>query len=176
MKNFAENISTGIGQFYKTSVLAMVDYSAAPSRLNNPTSSYSTGGSQFKKIKRFFKNTPYIPFVIVGAIVLIIATIVIRGFVNNHPKTNTLGASTNNQVNVAKPLAQQTLNKNFDFPLKDATGKVVSKFNYEILSAEEDNQIIIKGQIATAVQGKTFLLLNLKITNNYDKDVQLNTR
>ena len=157
----------------------MVDYSATPSRLNTTNGSYSSGGSQFKKIKRFFRNSPTLPFIVVVVIVVLIGAVFITKSMKSHSTGQVAGASVQNnntQMNVPKPLAQETLNKEFDFPLKDATGKVVSKFNYEILSAEEDNQIIIKGQVATAVQGKTFLLLNLKITNNFDKDVELNTR
>jgi len=176
MKNFAANITSSFSEFYKTSVLAMVDYSATPSRLTGSNGSYSSGGFQFKKIKRFFKNSSSLPFIIIAVVIVVIGAILITRSVK-HQTAQVAGTATqNSQVNVAKPLAQETLNKSFDFPLKDAAGKTVSKFNYEVLSAEEDNQIIIKGQMATAVQGKTFLILNLKITNSFDKDVQLNTR
>src|SRR5437764_1383681 len=108
MRNFAANLSTVFSQFYKTSVLAMTDFSSGPSRLNTPNGSYTSGGSQFKKIKRFFRNSPYIPFVFVGIVVLIIAIIIVRGFVGKQP-TSTLGTSTTSkQVSVAKPLAQET--------------------------------------------------------------------
>src|SRR6266568_391172 len=176
MKNFAVNFSTAFSQFYKTSVLAMTDYSVGSSRLNTQNGSYSSGGFQFKNIKRYIKKSPYIPFAVVLVVVILIAGVFIT-HTKNHPATNTLGASSKaNQVTAPKPLEQESLNRSFDFPLKDATGKVVSKINYEIQSVELDNQIIIKGQVATAVQGRAFLILNLKITNSYDKPVQLNTR
>jgi hypothetical protein len=177
MKDFAANFSTSFSEFYRTSVLSMTDFSSSHSRLSTPGGSFSNNGSQFRQFNRYFKKSPYIPFIIIGVIVIVVAGVLITKAVKNHAPSSTLGSSTSQQqANVAKPIAQQTLNKSFDYPLKDATGKVVSKFNYEILSAEEDNQVIIKGQMATAVQGKTFLILNLKITNNFDKDVQLNTR
>src|SRR5579872_50561 len=177
MKNFAANLSSSLTQFYKTSVLEMVDYSGAPSRLNTANGNYSSGGFQFKKIKRIFKNSPYLPFVVVGIIVVVIAGVLITKAVKNHGSAQVAGATAQNtQVSIAKPVASETLNKSFDFPLKDANGKTVSTFNYTIQSAEEDNQVVIKGQVATAVQGKVFLILNLKITNSYDKDVQLNTK
>jgi hypothetical protein len=177
MKNLREFLSTYLPNFSKTSTLAMVDYSS--SSFNSSESSRLSQGNSFnfKRFKRFFKNSPYIPFVVVGIVVVIIAVVVIGNTVSKQQASSTLGASTNSkQVAVAKPLAQEQLNKNFDFPLKDATGKTVSKIHYEIQSAELDNQIIIKGQIATVVQGREFLVLKLKITNDYDKDVQLNTR
>ena len=156
----------------------MTDYSSSPSRLSSSNGSYSSGGFQFWKVKRFMKKSPYVPFAIVLVVVLLIGGVFLS-HAKKQSSTTTLGASTaasNTQVNVAKPVAQETLNKSFDFPLKDATGKVVSKVHYEIQSAELDNQIVIKGQLATAVQGRSFLILNLKIINNYDKAIQLNTR
>ncbi len=177
MRNVAANLSSSFGQFYRTNVLAMVDFSSSPSRLNHEGGSYSAGGSPMKNMKKLFKNSPYIPFIVVGIVVIIFAGVLVGKLAKNHGTAQVAGTATqNSQANVAKPIAQQTLNRTFDYPLKDATGKVVSKFNYEIVSAEEDNQVIIKGQMATAVQGKTFLILNLKITNNFNKDVQLNTR
>ncbi|HVA96388.1 MAG TPA: hypothetical protein VND99_01925 [Candidatus Acidoferrales bacterium] len=180
MKNLAANLSTTIANFFKSSTLAMTDYSSGSFHSNTQSSSFQNSGMQFKKIKRFFRNSPYLPFVLVGVVVVIIAGVVIGKFVSNQSQssTQTLGAAANNskQVTVAKPIAIQTLNKNFDFPLKDSTGKEVSKIHYQIQSAELDNQIVVQGQVATAVQGRVFLVLNLKITNNYSKSVQLNTR
>jgi hypothetical protein len=175
MKYLAENFSTAFTRNTRTSILAMSDFSSAPSRLSQ-NGSYSSGGSHFRNFKRFTNKSSILPFAIVAVVVIVIAGVLITKATKNHPASTTLGASTSNQANVAKPVSQETLNRNFDFPLKDATGKVVSKISYEIQSAELDNQIVIKGQIATAVQGKSFLVLNLKITNTYDKPVQLNTR
>jgi hypothetical protein len=182
MKNFAGNLPTAIAQFFKLSSLTMNDYSSGAFNTAAQNNSYQSTGVQFKKFKRFFRKSPYIPFVIVGVIVVVIAGFIINGFISNQPQssTKTLGASaTNNKVTpivVAKPIATDTLNKTFNFPLKDASGKEVSKIQYQIQSAELDNQIVVQGQVATAVQGRVFLILNLKITNNYDKSVQLNTR
>lgn len=85
-------------------------------------------------------------------------------------------ANGTKQISATKPLFKQTLNKSFDFPLKDENGKELSKLHYVIQSAEVDNQIIIKGQPASAIEGRSFLVLNLQITNNYNKSIQLNTR
>jgi hypothetical protein len=184
MKNIAANFSTALTNFFKNSTLAMTDYSSGSFHSPAQSNAFQNTGSQFKKFKRFFRRSPYLPFVIVGVVVVIIAGVIINGFVSNlsnqQSNTKTLGASASNNsitpVIVAKPLATETLNKTFSFPLKDSSGKEVSKIQYEIQSAEIDNQIVVQGQIATAVQGRAFLVLNLKITNNYDKSVQLNTR
>jgi hypothetical protein len=72
--------------------------------------------------------------------------------------------------------ATQEVNKDFDFPVKDTNGDQVASFKYTVESAELRDQIVVKGQTATAVAGRTFLVINLKITNEEDKPVNINTR
>ncbi|MEK7559138.1 MAG: hypothetical protein AAB521_02425 [Patescibacteria group bacterium] len=72
--------------------------------------------------------------------------------------------------------ARQILNKEFEFPLKDDKGKDISKVKYKIESAELQDSIIVKGQRATAVKGRTFLILNLKVSNNFTQGIEINSR
>lgn len=72
--------------------------------------------------------------------------------------------------------ATQVLDKHMSFPLKDDKGVLVGNFDYVIQSAELRRQIIVQGRSASAIQGRVFLTLNLKITNNLKKTIQLNTR
>src|SRR5436190_22211959 len=108
MKNFAANISTPLFQFNRTSVLSMVDYSSSPSHFNSTGSSYSTGGgSPFKSAKRFFKKSPYLPFVLVGIVVIVVAGVLItKAMKSSHAPAQVAGTTTQNtQVSVAKPVA-----------------------------------------------------------------------
>lgn len=178
MKNLAAYLSSLL-QPFRTSTLAMTDYSTSSFRSPSQGSSFQKTGFQFKKFQRYFKNSRYLTFGIIIVVVFVIAIVgissVVRKSTTNATQTSAAGTSAQ-QVNIAKPIATETLNKNFQFPLKDANGKTVSNIQYEIQSAEFDNQVVVKGQLATAIQGKTFLVLNLQITNNYDKAVELNTR
>ncbi|MDO8658780.1 MAG: hypothetical protein Q7K55_08615 [Candidatus Levybacteria bacterium] len=72
--------------------------------------------------------------------------------------------------------AKQSLNKGFTFPLNNEKGQEVSKIKYDIESAELQDQILVKGQRATAVKGRTFLILNIKITNKHNQGITLNSR
>lgn len=72
--------------------------------------------------------------------------------------------------------AKQNINKTFQFPIRDEKGKEVSKFSYEITSAELYDSIIVKGQRANAIKGRTFLIINLKISNTNNQPVSINTR
>ena len=128
-----------------------------------------------KKVKKFFRTSPFLPFAIVLVVVIVIAGFGISRLMANGKGSQTV-LSANNKTSLDKPTATETLNKSYDFPLKDATGKEVSKLNYIIQSVELRDSIIVKGQQATAIKGRTFLIVNLKITNSYDKSVQLNSK
>lgn len=80
------------------------------------------------------------------------------------------------QMNSPFILSQQSLNKSFQFPIEDTQGNEITKVTYTVKNADVQNDIILKGQRASAVQGKTFLVVSLKITNPSDKTIQMNTR
>ncbi len=69
-----------------------------------------------------------------------------------------------------------TINREFKFPLKDSSGKKVGEFAYTIKSAELRHQIVVKGQKATSVMGRVFLIINLQIANSLNQGLQINTR
>lgn len=69
-------------------------------------------------------------------------------------------------------LATKTINQEVNIPVGSA-GETV---NYTIESAELRKQILVKGQPQTAVEGRLFLIFNLKLTNNLSKGLNINTR
>ncbi len=87
------------------------------------------------------------------------------------PKT-----SNSSLVEAEHPLATATINKEFNFPLKNDKGDEVAKIKFLVQSAQFYDQIIVKGQRVTAVSGKKFLVVNLKITNDYKQTFNINTR
>ena len=123
---------------------------------------------------RKFKKSFFIPLAIVVIVVVGLAVFAMRNN-SGEPASVVLG-SGDQRVEVQKPKATQTINRSFEFPLNDSDGKEVSKLKYEILNAELRNELIVKGKRATAVKGRTFLILNLKITNSYNRTIQINTR
>lgn len=80
------------------------------------------------------------------------------------------------QVSLSQPTLTKKINKSFTFPVQDANGKELAHFIYLIQSLQLQNEIIIKGQKADAVAGRTFLILNLKLTNPTSQSLQINTR
>lgn len=85
-------------------------------------------------------------------------------------KKQVLGTSTQ------APQKQQSINKDFTFPV--ATGADGNPINmkFTVQDASINNQIVVQGQNATAVAGRTFLIVTLKIANSFNQSIQINTR
>lgn len=113
------------------------------------------------------------PKVIITALIilLIIGT---WTFIRSRPQTAQGVAKEQLQVALAKDKVD--INREFQFPISDSQGKEVTKIKFFIQNAEKQDEIIVAGQKATSVKGKTFLIINLKITNDYNKTITLNTR
>ena len=80
------------------------------------------------------------------------------------------------KVEVMGAKAAQELGREFLFPIRDDSGEELSKLKYIIDQVELRDEIVVKGQKLTTVNGKTFLILTLKIVNEYEKPVDINTR
>jgi hypothetical protein len=124
--------------------------------------------NKFKFDKKYLK-------VIIPVILVLIVMSAIVSLVRSLPDAQSKPTSTN-QVSAPDVLSTINLDKKFTFPLKDDKGAVVGNFEYMIQSATLQKQIIVQGQRATAVAGRQFLIVNLKITNSLKKTIQLNTR
>lgn len=78
-----------------------------------------------------------------------------------------LGANDNTKESV-----KIDLNQTIDIPV-DSTQQDIT---YTIVDAEIKDTIVLKGTNARAVDGKQFLILNLKLSNRSEQRVRLNTR
>lgn len=112
--------------------------------------------------------------IVVKKLVLIIIGIVIfiLAFVMGRFSTG----PTSSTAIVSPPTQLKTLNKDFIFPIKDQNDKQISTMTYTIINVETQKDIIVAGQPAHAVNGRTFLVINLKISNPSPQSIQLNSR
>jgi hypothetical protein len=140
----------------------------------SPSPSPSTPHRRQKFDLSKIKKNLYIPVAVIIFLVIVLGLLSLRK--HSAASGGNGGAASADQVSVQKARATQTLNKTFKFPLKDDTGKEVSTISYTIQNIELRDQIIVKGETATAVKGRTFAIFNLKLTNNYTKAVQINAR
>lgn len=74
--------------------------------------------------------------------------------------------------------AQKTVavDREFEFPIKNDLGEEINRFKYKVETAELRNEIIVKGQRATSLVGRTFLVFNITLTNPLDQAISINTR
>lgn len=108
--------------------------------------------------------------------ILIIVFLVVLSFVLGTRFTQSSPITTDKRLDAPKVKAKQTFNKEFLFSLKNDKGEKVDEFKYIIESVELQDEILVKGQRARAVKGRTFLILNLKVVNNLDKAIIINSR
>lgn len=81
---------------------------------------------------------------------------------------------TAKEIQTPLSLAQAEVNQEIDINFTINNEPVNLK--YQIQQAELQNEIIVKGQKAIAASGKSFLILNLKITNDTNQGLQIHTR
>lgn len=122
--------------------------------------------NNFKK----FNNPTYI----IGAIAVILFVLVL--FLLARQQSSTVLQYDDQRAEAPLAKAKQVLNKTFYFPLKDAKGTEISKIVYTIQDAQLQDEIIVKGQRARAVKGRTFLVLNVKIKNDHKQTIEISSR
>jgi hypothetical protein len=129
------------------------------------TSSGVTTKSSFGRKSPKGKKILYIALSIVSIILVIL---IVRGLVGN--------GSTSSDTKVSNANDITSINKEFSFPLRNENGEEVSSFKYLIENAELRDEIIVKGQKATAIKGRDFLILTLKLQNDLDDSIEVSTK
>ncbi len=143
---------------------------------------FSFTGSKFSQVNNFksaiskktnFKNPLSPKFLIIGILLLVVGGIIV--LVKN---TQTTTATTASSEKPAAPVVKnkKVINKEFSFPIKDQNNKELSEIKYLVQSASLQDEILVKGQRARAIQGRTFLILDLKITNTFNQGIQISSK
>lgn len=122
--------------------------------------------------RRVNKRQIKVAVVILLVLGLIGIAFLVKGVFKGSTKTAVIGAA-DERIQLPESRATTTLNKEYSFPLKNDKGEEVSKIKYIIETAELRDQIIVKGSKASAVKGRTFLILSLKLANDYKKDIEI---
>lgn len=79
------------------------------------------------------------------------------------------------RVSILDAKATQTINRDFEYPIKDSNGKEVTKLKLHFDTIDKRDQIVVNGKTATAVKGRTFMVVSIKIDNNaYSNPIQVN--
>ncbi len=160
-----EKILTVKNTFYKLSKLSSNLLSKANfQRTNYNTSNPVAKFTRPKMSRRSVRN--------IGVIVAAVIFMVVLGKLINSRE----GAVQGDRVEVQGAKATQELKKEFSFPLLDSEGEEISQIVYRIDKAELKDEIIVQGSKAKAVNGRTFLILTIMIKNDYNQEIEINSR
>mgnify|MGYP001186333182 CR=1 FL=1 len=108
---------------------------------------------------------------LVGAIaaIILLSLVARKAFSSNSSSpTNQNSTSTTSESAAIKKIE---LDSNLQIAIDDK-----ENISFKIESAELKNEIILKGQKARAVEGKNFLVLNIKLSNPAKQRIKLDTR
>lgn len=111
---------------------------------------------------------------VIGVAVIVVAVILLVKF--NPFSGNGQAVAEVNKSTIKEAKSTQTLNKEFKFPLKNEKGETLGEIKYVIENAEIRDEIIVKGKRATAISGREFLVFNIKITNDTNQTISMNTK
>lgn len=172
MAKLAKPYSLSISKFIKrniTKTMNTLSYIFSNLKKKLLTRNSVSNANGFERKKRS-SGKKYLKAALTFAVVLIVAI----GIINVIGNTTRNSTTTNTEVKGA--LSSQDINKELKFPIRDSEGEEVSQIKYIIQKAELRDEIIVKGQKASAVKGRAFLILTLKIINEYNQPIEIETR
>lgn len=126
-----------------------------------------------QQFKRNFKKNYIVLLPIIGVFVVIL--VLVGNFFSKDAASGSVQGAQDNRAKMSNALAVEELDKRYTFTLTDAAGKPL-KVTFEIQNAELRDQIVLRGQPVTAVQGRVFLIANLKIVNDSTTNVGMMTK
>lgn len=74
------------------------------------------------------------------------------------------------------PSNKVEIGKIFSIPITDSQGSTIKELKLTLTDYEITDEIIVGGKKANAIEGRKFLVINLKVENSLDQAVQINTR
>ncbi len=119
----------------------------------------------YEKNKNLKRYLPYIIIAIFVLLTLMLGGVAIRNI-----------SIASSKPTVADAKASNNIGREFSFPLVNASGEKVSEVRFVFEKAELRDEIIVQGQKANSVKGRVFFVLNLKIINEHNQAVEINTR
>ena len=112
-------------------------------------------------------------------LLILVGAIVILGYIGYSLVYGTSTTSTegeNGRIKIADAIATTQIDREFSFPIKSDTGEDLSQFKIMLDKTELRDQIIVQGKRATSVEGRTFLIVDIEIKNEYNRAIEIDTR
>lgn len=128
---------------------------------------------------RFSRRSPRLIFTNKALFLLLLfvfSSFIYWRFLRKPESTSTSANSSNTSTGLTTREPAVDLGKEFTFPIQDTNGREITKLVYTIDSAQLAGSVVVQGQRANAVEGRKFLVLVLKLINDSNQTVNLNTR
>lgn len=77
------------------------------------------------------------------------------------------------RIEVRGALATVAVGKTLQIPVLNDKGKVATNVTYTIENAELRDEIIVQGRRMVAIKGRVFLVLTIKLVNEYNKELEI---
>lgn len=125
------------------------------------------------------RNWGKLPFKLIGIVAIFVAVGILLAsnfFSTKSPATTPSVAGIKQDLKVAEARKQSEINRSFSFPVTDGKDNQIGSLEYQIQNAELRDEILVSGSKAFAPQGRDFLVLNLKITNDFNQSIKINSR
>ncbi len=130
-----------------------------------------------------------LPWVIVAILLtLLIITVGIILYLLNEQNRNSKSVSDRSNSGISTPSlptptiipsptpAVRLINKQYSFPLRNASGETVSQLLFVVTNYERTNEVTIAGGKATTIEGKELVVINIELTNQFNRAIQINAR
>ena len=164
------------GQLFSLLTLFKDTFNSATQSIASKTISYRSSRTTRKFPKLNIPNKKIIFSVAAGIGVIFLSVVIISKLYS--PKSTVAGITTNNvnKPTIEEAVASIDLNQELTFPLRDTQDEKVSTLKYLVEKAEIRNEIIVQGRRYLAVEGRSFLIVTIKITNNFGQAIEIDTR
>lgn len=126
------------------------------------------------------------PLILIG--ILVIAFFVVRIFISESPAEEA-ETQVSGKIPVAKPKMSTEINREFTFAFPGAKSNQNEEdedenevepeqlnFIYKLQKAEITDEIVVQGKKVNTVEGRTFLIFTLALTNNNTSSLEIKTR
>lgn len=108
----------------------------------------------------------------IALVVLIALGLAVRAIYSSKPAS----VDETTKMTLKAATASKQLGKEFKISIKDEKGKEIDGVTMRLENVELRDEIIVQGQKANSVAGRSFLVVNIKLVNTLEKAVEINTK
>src|SRR3989344_690054 len=107
---------------------------------------------------------------------IVLVVLIAVGIVVKNSLSATSTPNQSGKMTIKAATANKQLDKKFKIALKDGKGEEIDGIPMRLENIEIRDEIIVQGQKANSVVGRSFLVVNMKVVNALPQAVEVNTK